>query len=59
VRQCPMPDAFTSHHNTYKEHELHLTTNNQDRVKTAWQYIYSQGCTSQRAAGNRGGGDGN
>jgi hypothetical protein len=29
-----MPDAFTSHHNTYKEHELHMTTNNQDRVKT-------------------------
>jgi len=39
-----MPDAFTSHHNTYKEHELHLTTNNQDRVKAAWQYIYSHGC---------------
>ena len=37
------PDAFTSHHNTYKEHELHLTTSNQDRVKVAWQYIYSHG----------------
>ena len=44
-----MPDAFTSHHNTYKEHELHLTTNNQDRVKTAWQYIYSHGCTGRKA----------
>jgi hypothetical protein len=22
------PDTFTSHHNTYKEHELHLTNNN-------------------------------
>jgi hypothetical protein len=43
-----MPDAFTSHHNTYKEHELHLTTNNEDRVKTAWQYIYSHGCTGKQ-----------
>ena len=42
--RAAMPDAFTSHHNTYKEHELHLTTNNQDRVKAAWQYIYSNGC---------------
>jgi hypothetical protein len=41
IRQlrAAMPDAFTSHHNTYKEHELHLTTNDQDRVKAAWQYI--------------------
>ena len=44
-----MPDAFTSHHNTYKEHELHLNTNDQDRVKTAWQYIYSHGCTGKQS----------
>jgi hypothetical protein len=51
IRQlrAAMPDAFTSHHNTYKEHELHLTTNNQDRVKTAWQYIYSHGCTGKQS----------
>jgi hypothetical protein len=42
------PDAFTSQHNTYKEHELHLTTNNEDRVRTAWQYIYSHGCTGKQ-----------
>jgi hypothetical protein len=50
IRQlrAAMPDLFTSHHNTYTEHELHLTTNNQDRVKTAWQYIYSHGCTGKK-----------
>ena len=47
--RAAMPDAFTSHHNTYKEHELHLTTTNQDRVKTAWQYIYSHGCTGKHS----------
>ena len=47
--RAAMPDAFTSHHNTYKEHELHLTTNNQDRVKMAWQYIYSHGCTCKHS----------
>ena len=47
--RAAMPDAFTSYHNTYKEHELHLTTNNQDRVKTAWQYIYSHGCTGKQS----------
>jgi hypothetical protein len=51
IRQlrAAMPDAFASHHNTYKEHELHLTTNNQDRVKTAWQYIYGHGCTGKQS----------
>ena len=44
-----MPDLFTSRHNAYTEHELHLHTNNQDRVKTAWQYIYSHGCTGKKA----------
>ena len=51
IRQlrAAMPDTFTSHHNTYKEHELHLTTNNQERVKTAWQYICSHGCTGKKS----------
>ena len=51
IRQlrAAMPDAYTSHHNTYKEHELHLTTNNQERVKTAWHYIYSHGCTGKQS----------
>ena len=51
IRQlrAAVPDAFTSHHNTYKEHELHLTTNDQDRVKTAWQYIYNHGCTGKQS----------
>jgi hypothetical protein len=49
IRQlrAAMPDAFISHHNTYKEYELHLTTNNQERVKAAWQYIYSHGCAGK------------
>jgi hypothetical protein len=42
--RATMPALFTSHHISYKEHELHLTTNNQDRMKTASQYIYSPGC---------------
>lgn len=51
IRQlrAAVPDAFTSHHNTYKEHELHLTTNNQERVKAAWQFIYSHGCTGKQS----------
>jgi hypothetical protein len=50
IRQlrAAMPDAFKLHHNAYKEHELRLTSNNQDRVKTAWQYIYSHGCTGKQ-----------
>jgi hypothetical protein len=47
--RAAMPHVFTSHHNTYKEHELHLTTNDQDRVKTAWQYIYGHGCTGKQS----------
>ena len=51
IRQlrAAMPDAFTSHHNTYKEHELHLTINNEERVKADWQYIYSHGCTGKHS----------
>jgi hypothetical protein len=41
------PELFKSQHYTLTEHELHLTTNDQDRVKRAWQYIYSHGCTGK------------
>jgi hypothetical protein len=43
------PDAFKSHHNTYKEHELKLMTNDQDRVTRAWTYIYGHGCTGKQS----------
>ena len=43
------PDMFKSHHNTYKEHELHLDTNDQDRVTRAWTYIYGHGCTGKQS----------
>jgi hypothetical protein len=42
------PSLFEPHHYTYTQHELFLATNDQDRVKTAWQYIYSHGCTGKR-----------
>jgi hypothetical protein len=32
---------------TYVEYELHLMTNDEDRVKKAWQYIYGNGCTGK------------
>ena len=41
------PELFKSHHYTYVEYELHLKTNDEDRVKTAWQYIYGNGCTGK------------
>ena len=41
------PELFKSHHYTYVEYELHLMTNDQDRVKKAWQYIYGNGCTGK------------
>jgi hypothetical protein len=41
--RAAMPDLFKPHHHTYKERELHLTTDDQDRVKRAWDYIYSHG----------------
>src|SRR5579864_1990385 len=44
-----MPDAFKSHHNTYKEHELTFYIEDQDRVMRAWAYIYSHGCTGKRS----------
>jgi hypothetical protein len=43
------PSLFEPHHYTYTEHELFLATNNQDRVKTAWQYVYNHGCTGKRS----------
>jgi hypothetical protein len=43
------PDFFRARHYTYREYELHLTTNDQDKVKTAWQYIYSHGCTGKQS----------
>jgi uncharacterized protein len=32
-----------------KEHELKLNTDDQDRVKRAWQYIYSHGCIGKQS----------
>ncbi|MGC2076417.1 MAG: hypothetical protein WA728_10375 [Xanthobacteraceae bacterium] len=42
-------DIFQPRHYTYTEYELHLTTDNQDGVKKAWQYIYSHGCTGKQS----------
>jgi hypothetical protein len=28
---------------------LYLATNNQDEVKTTWQYVYSHGCIGKQA----------
>jgi hypothetical protein len=42
------PEMFKPHHYSYTRHELHLATNDQDGVKTAWQYVYSHGCTGKR-----------
>jgi len=44
------PDIFKPRHYTYTEYELHLTTNYQDEVKRAWQYIYSHGCTGKQSS---------
>jgi hypothetical protein len=43
------PDAFKSHHYTYKETELRLATADQDRVTRAWTYIYSNGCVGKKS----------
>ena len=43
------PDIFKPRHYTYTEYELHLTTNDQDEVKRAWQYIYSHGCAGKQS----------
>jgi hypothetical protein len=38
------PSMFEPHHYSYTRHELRLATNNEDEVKSAWQYVYSHGC---------------
>jgi hypothetical protein len=43
------PDFFKARHYTYTEYELHFTTDDQDKVKRAWQYIYSHGCTGKQS----------
>jgi hypothetical protein len=43
------PELFKPHHYTYTRHELFLPTNDQDGVKRAWQYVYSNGCSGKRA----------
>jgi hypothetical protein len=44
------PSMFEPHHYTYTRHELYLSTNDQDGVKRAWQYVYSHGCTGKRVS---------
>jgi uncharacterized protein len=44
-----LPEMCNPHHYTYKEHALELRTTDQDRVKRAWDYIYSHGCTGKRS----------
>jgi hypothetical protein len=43
------PDIFLPHHYTYTEYELHMTTDNYDGVKRAWQYIYTHGCGGRQS----------
>ena len=43
------PEMFKPHHYTYTEYELYLATSDQDRVKRAWQYVYSHGCTGRQS----------
>jgi phenylpropionate dioxygenase-like ring-hydroxylating dioxygenase large terminal subunit len=45
--QAVRPDLFQSHRYTYKQ--LRLDTGDMDRVKGAWQYIYSHGCTGKQS----------
>jgi hypothetical protein len=42
------PDLFKPRHYSYTEYELHLTTDDQDEVKRAWQYIYSHKCKGKQ-----------
>jgi hypothetical protein len=42
------PEMFKPHHYSFTQHQLYLATNDPDRVKTAWQYVYSHGCTGKR-----------
>jgi hypothetical protein len=43
------PNLFKPRHYTYTEYDLHLTTDNQNEVKRAWQYIYTHGCTGKQS----------
>jgi hypothetical protein len=43
------PDSFSTHHYRYTEYELHLTTDDKNEVKRAWQYLYSHGCTGKQS----------
>ena len=46
-RYSPVPSCSSRTNYTYIEYELHLMTNDEGRVKTAWQYIYGNGCTGK------------
>jgi hypothetical protein len=41
------PTIFKAQHFSSKEQQLHLSTSDLDRVKRAWQYIYSRGCVGK------------
>jgi hypothetical protein len=43
------PEMFKPHHYAYTLYELYLPTNDQDGMKRAWQYVYSNGCSGKRA----------
>jgi hypothetical protein len=43
------PEAFVSHYEKHKEYQLRLTTGDLDRVKRAWQYIYTHGCIGKKS----------
>jgi hypothetical protein len=43
------PDSFSTHHYRYTEYELHLTTDDKNEVKRAWQYVYGHGCTGKQS----------
>jgi hypothetical protein len=41
------PTIFKARHFSSKEQQLHLSTGDLDRVKRAWQYVYSHGCVGK------------
>jgi hypothetical protein len=43
------PNLFKPSSQNYKEHELDLATDDADRVKRAWRYIYTHGCTGKQS----------
>jgi hypothetical protein len=42
-------NEFKPQRSTHKEQELRLRTADQDRVKRAWDYVYSHGCVGKRS----------